>query len=146
MEQKIDQLTADELAHLEKQRSWVRGHYSSEAQVLCTTLDGKLDLLVAILNNNWIQSNETWKLQSLGVTFGDALAQKLDLKWVAIEDDNGRDPALNDIGTKTVVYPLTAISKRIEQGDPVNVPDLFVNSVAPLQIAGLRAARQSRIS
>lgn len=126
MKQKIDQLTADELAHLEKQRTWVRDHYRPEAQILYSTLDERLDLPITILNNNWIQPNETWKLQSLGVTFGDALVQKMDLQWVAVEDDEGRDPALNDIGTKTLVYPLTAISKRIERGDPVDIPDLFV--------------------
>lgn len=59
---------------LEKQRSFVREHYEPDSQHLYDTLEGKLRLLKAILDAEWIEPHETWKLQSLGVTFGDALS------------------------------------------------------------------------
>ena len=64
-------------------------------------------------------------MQSLGVTFGDALAQRLGLSWVTVEDEYGSDPALHEDGTTIVVFPVTTISKRIERGDVVDVQELF---------------------
>ncbi|TWT17122.1 DUF3806 domain-containing protein, partial [Luteimonas marina] len=64
-------------------------------------------------------------LQCLGITFGDALAQHMGLDWVAVEDEYGRDPALRLDGTSVLVFPMTSISKRIEQGEVVDVYDLF---------------------
>jgi hypothetical protein len=95
---------------------------------LYDTLEGKLRLLDTILKENWIEPNETWKLQSLGITFGDALAQKMELFWVAVEDEHGRDPALHDKGTTIVMFPLTTISKKVERGEIVDVRELFENA------------------
>ena len=110
---------------VEKQRNWVRDHYTPESRHLYDTLEGKLSLLETILRENWIEPNETWKLQSLGITFGDALSQKLGLHWGAVEDEYGRDPALYDRGTTLLMFPLTSISKRIERGEKVVIRELF---------------------
>lgn len=125
VDQKIEVLSDDETLQLQKQRNWVRDHYDPVAKDRYDTLEGKLVLLDTILRNNWVEPNETWKLQSLGVTFGDALAQELNLRWVAVEDEYGRDPALHDQGTTIVVFPVTSISKRVERGDVVDVRTLF---------------------
>jgi hypothetical protein len=93
-------------------------------------LEGKIELLETILGASWINPDETWKLQSLGVTFGDALAQKLALHWITVEDEHGNDPALHDPGTTIILFPLTSISKRIERGEPVNVRTLFDEACA----------------
>src|SRR5258706_6465121 len=92
--QKIEALSGEDAAHAEKQRAWVRGHYEPEAQHKYETIDGKFRLLQVILDEGWIESTETWKLQSLGIAFGDILAQGLGLKWVLVDDEHGRTPAL----------------------------------------------------
>ena len=125
MQQKIEALTPDDVARLERQRGWVRDHYDDDARHQYETLEGKLRLLDTILRSNWIQASETWKLQSLGITFGDALAQKMDLVWVAVEDELGRDPALRDEGASIVIFPMTMISKRVERGEAIDVRRLF---------------------
>jgi hypothetical protein len=79
------------------------------------------------------EPNETWKLQSLGITFGDALAQKMRLRWVAVADQYGRDPALRDPGTTMVIFPLTAISKRVARGETVDIRDLFASFCADIE-------------
>jgi NAD-dependent SIR2 family protein deacetylase len=84
------------------------------------------------LKNKWIEPSEIVKLQCLGVTFGDALAQKLGLKWVAVEDEYGRDPALIVEGTSIITFPLTSISKRIENGEEVDVFNLFENACSKI--------------
>jgi hypothetical protein len=125
MDQKIEPLSPEDIAHVEKQRGWVRDHYEPHAQQQYETVEGKLRLLHAILTNKWVEPAETWKLQSLGVTLGDALAQKMGLSWVTVEDEDGRCPALSVSGTTLIVFPLTMISKRVERGETVNVRDLF---------------------
>ena len=125
MDQKFEALSGEDAAHVEKQRNWVKDHYEPEARHNYDTLEGKLRLLDTIIQSGWIEKSEKWKLQSLGITFGDALVQKLGLVWVTVEDEYGRDPALHDCGTTIVVFPLTAISKRIERGKSVNVYEMF---------------------
>jgi hypothetical protein len=137
MQQKIEAMTPDEVARVESQRAWVRDHYDEAARHHYETVDGKLRLLDTILCSHWIEPSETWKLQCLGITFGDALAQKMGLVWVAVEDAYGRDPALRDEKTSIVTFPLTTISKRIERGETVDVRRLF--DAACQSITQLRA-------
>jgi Domain of unknown function (DUF3806) len=133
VDQRFEPLNPDDLADLEAKRTWVRGHYDEAARHKYDTLDGKLRLLDAILQNKWIAPDETLKLQCLGVTFGDALAQRLGLTWVAVEDDFGRDAALTLEGTSVRVFPLTSISKRIERGDEVEVYRLFEQACTAIE-------------
>ena len=135
MSQTVEDPNTEEQARLEAQRSWVRDHYTSDARAKYATIDGKLSLLAAILSNKWIGASETVKLQSLGITFGDAIAQKLSLRWVTVEDAHGRDPALKLDGTSVLTFPLTAISKRVERGETVDVYALFEAACSAIQAA-----------
>lgn len=125
MPQKFHTLSSNDTSDLEAKRRWVREHYEPEAEYKYLTLEGKLALLDVILSNNWVGQDETLKLQCLGITFGDALEQKLGLEWRMVEDEYGRDPALVHTGTSIVLFPQTSISKRIEAGETVDVFDLF---------------------
>jgi hypothetical protein len=110
---------------IESQRDWVRGHFEAAAQHKYAILAEKLRLLQTILDAEWIERHETFKLQCLGITLGDALCQELRMEWVMVEDDHGRDPALRLPGTTVIVFPLTMISKRVERGEIPNVAILF---------------------
>jgi len=81
--------------------------------------------LDAILANGWVEPSETWKLQALGICLGDALAQELLMDWVIVDDEYGLSPALNWPGTTIYTFPQTLISKRIEQGEAVDIKRLF---------------------
>lgn len=118
-------LRVEERERIETARSWIKGHFSNNPDDRYATLEGKLSLIAAILQNGWVEKAETWKLQALGIAFGDALAQKLMLDWVTVDDEYGCDPALNWPGTSIYSYPLTTISKRIEKGEHVDVRELF---------------------
>ena len=129
----VEALNTDEIADLEAKRTWVLDHYADDAKHRYESVNGKLQLLDVILRNGWIAPDERIKLLCLGVAFGDALAQELGLKWVAVEDDYGRDPALTVEGTSIRVFPLTSIAKRIEAGEEVNVFDLFESACANIE-------------
>ena len=124
MEHSIEPFDQDDLERIEKLRDWVVGHFDDP--VGYETVSGKLRLIQAILDNAWITKDETWKLQSLGIAFGDALEQEVkELSWVVVEDEFGRDPALQWLDTNTLVFPLTAISKRVEDDIVVDTYQLF---------------------
>jgi hypothetical protein len=123
--QRIESPNEQDLLYIEAKRTWVRDHFEPQSRHEYDTLVGKLRLLDTIVSEKWIKPHETVKLQCLGITFGDALVQELGMRWVTIEDDQGRDPAIELPGTTVVAYPLTMISKRIERGEDVNVLELF---------------------
>jgi hypothetical protein len=125
MDQKVERLALEDAENLERARSWLKGFFTEHAETKYASLDDKLRLLNVIISQNWIGRDETAKLQSLGVAFGDALVQKLGLEWVMVEDEYGRDPSVVYPGTNLMAHPLTAISKRIEAGETVDVYDLF---------------------
>ena len=125
MEQISEPMSAEESCHAEKQRSWVRDHFEQDSRHKYDTVEGKLRLIQTILNAGWIKPPETWKLQSLGISLGDALVQDISLEWIIVEDEYGRNPALKMEGSTIVIFPLTAISKRVERGEKVNVRELF---------------------
>ena len=125
MKQIINPLSQEESARLEAQRKWVREHYETNPEASYSSVAGKLAVINTILLSGWVEPHETVKLQSLGVAFGDALVQDLELIWVTIQDEYGIDPGLICEGTSVKVFPLTSISKRIERGEAVDVYHLF---------------------
>jgi hypothetical protein len=132
MEKIVSELTEEEVTDLEVQRSWVRKHFESDAQHKYDTVSGKIHVIDTILRNNWVQRHETAELECLGVTFGDALAQALQLKWVAIEDAKGRNAGLVLEGTSVNCLPITTIAKRVQYGEEINVVELFAQACATI--------------
>ena len=128
MDQKVEVPNAEDIARVEKMRNWVRDHFTPEVREKYETVEDKIRLLQTILDENWIAPDETWKLQSLGITLGDILVQTMGLTWVAVEDEYGRDPALRDGDTSIILFPMTMISKRIERGETVSVVQLLDNA------------------
>ena len=118
-------LRAEESERIEAARDWVKGHFNNDPDECYAPIEAKLFVIDAILSNGWVEREETWKLQALGIAFGDALAQELMMEWVTVDDEYGCDPALNWPGTSILSYPLTAISKHVERDESVNIQDLF---------------------
>lgn len=118
-------LRNEERERLDAAREWLKGHYIKDPDESYASVDSKLTLIDIILRSGWLEPTQTWELQALGIAFGDALAQKLKLEWVTVQDEYGSDPALNWPGTSVFCYPMTSISKRVEQGMDINVHELF---------------------
>lgn len=120
-EQVIGPLDGGLAEHTQRQRDWVRGHLSPESAGLYDQAEHKVRLIQTILDNDWIQADETWKLQALGVTLGDLIVQQSPMEWVQVSDQYGTDPALAVPRTALLMFPLTMISKRIESGESVDI-------------------------
>ncbi len=88
--------------------------------------DTDLDVLQRLLDLGVPGPEQTFELQCLGIVFGRRVVAALDgVDWVIVEDEYGRDPALRYLRTSLLVFPLTMISKRVEDGEQVRVRELF---------------------
>ena len=84
-----------------------------------------LPLLQRLVDDGVFRSDQTYELQSLGIVLGQALADTSELSWVTVKDEYGADPALRYKTTTMLVFPLTMISKRVEEQQPVDVRALY---------------------
>jgi hypothetical protein len=138
-DQKISQLTSADLQRLNQQRSVCTQYLADDASKANyqNSSAGKLGLLRALLQANIFSASHTYELQCMGVILGDVFVAELQMEWVVVEDEFGRDLAVRVPGTSILLFPLTMISKRVEQKKPVDVFDMF-NSIAE-QIDRLRS-------
>jgi hypothetical protein len=118
-------LSKSTAAELAERRAWVRGQATAGAAKKYRTVDGKLALIEAIIRNGKIKKHETWKWESLGVVFGDALVQKMKLRWIEAEDNIGMDPGIQDERLLIVLFPKDMLIKRIERNETLDVRQLF---------------------
>lgn len=118
-------LEPEEQEWLDLAREWIKGHFSTDPSAAYETIEGKLAVIRANLSQGWVGPEDTWKLQSLGIAMGDALAQDLMLDWVTVDDEHGRQPALNWPGTSILCFPLTMISQRVEEGERVDIDLMY---------------------
>ena len=126
MEQKILDLEPADHERLREQRAVVERYVIDErARQRYLTAPGKIALLRALLDPIVFDANQTYELQCLGVVLGDAFVEHLDMKWVMVCDEYGRDPAVALPGSDVLLFPLTMISKRVEAGEEVDVLALF---------------------
>ena len=98
---------------------------NSDARAKYQTSAGKLGVIHAVLDGGFVGPDQSFELQGLGIILGDVLARELGMSWRMVDDEYGVSPCLIVEGTSIVIYPQTMISKRIENGETVDVFDLF---------------------
>ena len=84
-----------------------------------------LEVIQKLIDKKTIHQNEVRDWQSLGVVFGDVLAEELGLHWVSYQDDLGVSKALRWKDTENYVFPVTMFSKRVKYKDEIIVSDIF---------------------
>lgn len=78
-----------------------------------------------MIDNKIFQPNNTYELQSLGIVLGDYIQYKhKEFHWAVVVDEYGRDICLQYKKFAVTIFPLTMISKRIEDGEMVNILEL----------------------
>lgn len=133
-EQKVLNLTSQDQERLKQQRAVVEKYLSKEdLETKYKTPAGKLGTLRALLEANVFKKSQTYELQSMGIVLGDAFVQEMGFHWVIVEDEYGRDPAIKYKETSIILYPLTMISKRIENGETVDIFKMFNGTAAKVE-------------
>jgi hypothetical protein len=119
-------LAPEEVERLGKQRAVIEEvltHRYRAAPLARSRAD--LPVLQRLLDDHVFARTQTYELQSLGVVFGDVLASELPLWWMRATDGGESWPALRYKDTTIQLNALTLVSKRIENGETVNLTDLF---------------------
>jgi hypothetical protein len=125
-EPKFIELSSEDNARLERQRAVVaaaaKQRYGTTA---LTRTKRDLPVLQKLIDEKVFSKSQTYELQSLGVAFGDVLANELPLRWVIVTDEYGTDPTLRFRETTVHFNALTMISKRVERDEAVSVSELL---------------------
>jgi hypothetical protein len=109
-------------------RAWLHANAVCR-DVLGVALDGSiadLSRLQMLLDSGVIDREATYTLQALGIAFGKVFVNdNPGYDWWMVEDEYGRDPAIRYERSSLLAYPRTMLSKRIEDGEKVDVLDLY---------------------
>jgi hypothetical protein len=123
-------LTEYELQQLEEQRDIVRELLQERYDVLrLPVLRADLPVLQQILDDRPFSPEQEREWSSVGVAFGDILADHFGLDWCAYTDEQGAEPALRLGHTSITLYPRSMILRRVERGQEVDL-DAFVDAIA----------------
>ena len=118
-------LSATDKDELEQHRNWICDHFRPGEEFRYDNPQQVLELLQVILDQKWVSIEDNVKLNCMGVSFGDALAMTLDLTWIVVNDEYGRDYALQDKNTGLLAFPVTMIMKRVQKSESFTVAELF---------------------
>jgi hypothetical protein len=98
-------------------------------EVLGRRMDGTradLILIQRLLDTGTIERESTYTLQALGLAFGRAFVHENEsFDWWIVQDGQGRDPVLRYQESSLLAFPKTMLSKRIQEGEPIDVIALF---------------------
>ena len=130
---KISELDDEWKAFIAAHLKWVNGWINPESQRSYKKPLDRCDLLQEIIDSKEIGIEETVKLQCLGTYFGQAIIDHTGWDWKVYEDEYGSDLAIQVPHKRAWIFPVTIISKRIEDGEEVNVLELF-QGVIPLAL------------
>ncbi|NVJ67155.1 MAG: DUF3806 domain-containing protein [Gammaproteobacteria bacterium] len=93
-----------------------------------------IDRLQAIIDSSQVSTENTQELQSLGILLGKVFVNETpNYDWWVIEDEYGKDACVRYKETSLLIFPQTMISKRIEDGEQVNVSELFLGLCQDLE-------------
>jgi hypothetical protein len=123
-EPKFSELSKDEAARLEQQRTVVAAAAKRSGTASLTGTKSDLPVLQRLIDNKVFKKSQTYELQCLGVALGDVLTSEFPLRWTMVTDEYGIDPTLRFDKTSVQINALTMISKRVERGGHVDVSEL----------------------
>jgi hypothetical protein len=127
-------LSPEEVARLDQQRAVIQEVVTQRYQAApLTRTRADLPVLQRLLDDRVFAKTQTYQLQCLGIVFGDILATEVPLWWMRATDRGESWPALRYKDTTVPINALTIISKRIENGDTVDLAALFRATSAAVQ-------------
>jgi hypothetical protein len=125
-----EKLESSESLKLERQRDLVDGIARQGLGESLTHTTHDLRTVQRILDQKLLGVHPNDTLHALGVVLGDVLVAQEGFKWIGYVDEEGRSLALRRSGSEQVVFPVTAISRRVEAGGPVDVTKLYAEMTA----------------
>ncbi len=145
-EKKIADLSAEDKSRNDRQRRIIQKLIQENFGYV--KLDGsKSDLyyLQRIVDKKLIGRHDGYDLQALGVVLGDIMSTNLPVRWVIVEDKYGRSRALQFEETKSLYYPVTMISRRVQNNMEVNVRQLYKDTELSVKALIYRKSKYQQV-
>lgn len=127
-------LDPKELGALEGERKWLCDfidQFGTEFRM--TRQPADIPTLQSLLDISPFAKGDEDALMTLGAAFGDVIAETLGFDWVIVEDEYGIDFAIKHPTKMVVAFPMTMILKRVEQGEEINLTELYPGVIDALQ-------------
>jgi len=112
----------------------LRDRYSS-AVFEHTESDLKLCQRLLDDKDKMVRREHTLELQCLGVVLGNVFVTNTSMRWARVINEYGDMLALHSQRIEFTLYPLSMISKRVEEQRIVDMPALYRSLVADLGLA-----------
>lgn len=126
MEQKIVAPTRADLRAIATQLMHASELVSEATGLALAGTVADLAALQKVIDSKIVEPEATYSLQALGLAFGKVfIGTQANYDWWMVEDEYGRDPAIRYKQTTLLLFPKTMISKRIEDGEQVDVVEIF---------------------
>lgn len=110
-------------------KMWLLGNQISK-NLLEEEMDGSLEdlnRLQKIIDSQQIPASNTQELQPLGIVFGRTSIENTSCyDWWVVEDEYGQDACIRYKETSLLIFPQTMISKRIEDGEEIDIPTFYM--------------------
>ena len=116
---------------IETQLKWVDRWMLPDLEGMYKGPKGRIKLLQLIIDGKLVTKSDTVKLRCLGTYFGQAIVEITGWPWKVVEDKYGADIAIQVTERKEWIFPITMISKRIENDERFDVKELF-DDIVPL--------------
>jgi hypothetical protein len=91
-----------------------------------------LHLAQRLLDDKAVGRKHALELQCLGIVLGNVFAANTSMQWARVVNEFGDQLALHSREIGFTLYPLTMISKRVEDRRQVDMPALYRSFVADL--------------
>jgi hypothetical protein len=122
----LTDLAPDDVGRLDKQRALIQDLVTRRYQAApLTRTRADLPVLQRLLDDHVFAQDQTYQLRSLGIVFGDVLANDLPLWWMLATDASASWPTLRYRDTTVLFDGFAMISKRMERGEKVDLAALL---------------------
>ena len=92
-----------------------------------------LDKLIELYNSDNLKCSQDIFVNSIGVAMGDYLVNKLNMKWVIVEDDYGREFGTTIEEIKYTNFPVNSVLKAIEQKREGSMQTIYLMNVQTIK-------------
>ena len=123
VEKGLGVLTEAEVNDLNQRRAWVARYPNFFGDL--NTIDGKLAVIDAILQDQKALAMGAFAHQTLGLVLGDAVAQANGMAWYMIDTNRGRGPCIGVPGTTVKVLPWTFFVDQVAEGQKSTAHEAF---------------------
>ena len=93
-----------------------------------------LESLQRLVDDGVIHANDVLEAQCVGVVLGNYFVERTSMRWKRVANEFGNMISLHDDSTGFTLYPLTMISKRLEDGREIDLVAIFDDLVTSLNI------------